>query len=199
MKNLLSLMLLCFCMFASNLKAQERALNEEDIKKLTPALLVIDIQNDYLPHMSETDRKSAMDTINKAIAIFHQKKLPVIRIYHHEAGYGPHPGSEGFEFPKSVLVSESDPKVIKHYPDAFNKTCLDSLLKQLGVNTLILCGLSATGCVLGTYFGGANHDYMTLMLKDGLISPDSEQTAVIREICAGLDYSGLKGMLSFKH
>ena len=69
----------------------------------------------------------------------------------------------------------------------------------MGVNIVILCGLSATGCVLGTYFGGMNHDYMTLMLKDGLISPDSEQTAVIREICAGLDYSGLKGILSFKH
>ena len=199
MKNLLTVTVICFCMFSSNLLAQERALNEEDIKKLSPALLVIDIQNDYLPHMSETDRKSAMDTINKAIVIFHQKKLPVIRIYHDEEGIGPHPGSEGFEYPKSVMVSMSDPKVIKHYPNAFNKTCLDSLLKQLGVNTLILCGLSATGCVLGTYFGGIDHDYTTLMLKDGLISPDSEQTAVISKISAGLDYSGLKSMLSYRH
>ena len=74
MKNLLALILLCFCMFPSNLKAQERTLNDEGIKKIVPALLVIDIQNEFLPFMSETDRKSAMDTINKAIAIFHEKK-----------------------------------------------------------------------------------------------------------------------------
>lgn len=123
----------------------------------------------------------------------------MIRIYHHDAEYGPHPGSEGFEFPKSVLISESDPKVIKHYPNAFTKTCLDSLLKQLGVNTVILCGLSATGCVLGTYFGGIDHDYMTFMLRDGLVSAKTEQTAVIREISAGLDYSALKNILSLKH
>ncbi len=198
MKNLLALILLCFCMFPSNLKAQERTLNDEGIKKIVPALLVIDIQNEFLPFMSETDRKSAMDTINKAIAIFHEKKLPVIRVYHHDIERGPHPGSEAFEFPKSVLITENDPKVIKHYANAFTKTCLDSLLKTLGVNTVFLCGLSATGCVLGTYFGGMDHDYLTLMLKDGLISPKTEQTAMIREICSGLNYGIVKTMLNRK-
>ncbi|MCX6242770.1 MAG: cysteine hydrolase [Bacteroidetes bacterium] len=198
MKNLLALILLCFCMFPSNLKAQERTLNDEGIKKIVPALLVIDIQNEFLPFMSETDRKSAMDTINKAIAIFHEKKLPVIRVYHHDIERGPHPGSEGFEFPKSVQITESDPRVIKHYANAFTKTCLDSLLKTLGVNTVFLCGLSATGCVLGTYFGGMDHDYLTLMLKDGLISPKTEQTAMIREICSGLNYGIVKTMLNRK-
>ncbi len=198
MKNLLALILLCFCMFPSNLKAQERTLNDEGIKKIVPALLVIDIQNEFLPFMSETDRKSAMDTINKAIAIFHEKKLPVIRVYHHDIERGPHPGSEGFEFPKSVQITENDPKVIKHYANAFTKTCLDSLLKTLGVNTVFLCGLSATGCVLGTYFGGMDHDYLTLMLKDGLISPKTEQTAMIREICSGLNYGIVKTMLNRK-
>lgn len=198
MKKLLCLILSGFCLYSANLKAQERSLNEEDIKKMNLALVVIDIQNAYLPYMSETDRNTAMDTINKAIEIFHRKKMPVVRVYHHEVEIGPHPGSEGFEFPKSVPVIESDPKVIKHYANAFTKTCLDSLLKTLGVNTVILCGLSATGCVLGTYFGGMDNDYMTLMLKDGLISPKSEQTAVIREITAGVDYRVLKIILGMK-
>ena len=122
----------------------------------------------------------------------------MIRVYHHDIERGPHPGSEGFEFPKSVQITENDPKVIKHYANAFTKTCLDSLLKTLGVNTVFLCGLSATGCVLGTYFGGMDHDYLTLMLKDGLISPKTEQTAMIREICSGLNYSVVKTMLNRK-
>jgi len=199
MKKLLCLILIGCCMYSSNIKAQEKTISgDEARKKIFPALIVIDIQNDYLPYMSETDRKSAMDTINKAIAIFHEKQLPVIRVYHHDVERGPQPGSEGFEFPKSVLISENDPKVIKHYSNAFTKTCLDSLLKALGANTVILCGLSATGCVLGTYFGGEDHDYISLMLKDGLISPKSEQTAVIREICSGLNFGVVKNMLNRK-
>ena len=199
MKNLLTIILLCCCMFSSNLKAQEKTISEEEARKtIFPALVVIDIQNEFLPYMSEADRKTAMDTINRAIALFHSKKLPVIRVYHHDTERGPHPGSEGFEFPKTVVISESDPKVIKHYPNAFTKTCLDSLLKAVGANTVILCGLSATGCVLGTYFGGVDHDYITLMLKDGLISPKTEQTAMIREICSGLNYGIVKTMLNRK-
>jgi nicotinamidase-related amidase len=186
-------------MFSSNLMAQEKTMSEDKPgKKIFPALVVIDIQNDYLPYMSEADRKTAMDTINKAIAIFHDKKLPVIRVYHHDVERGPHPGSEGFEFPKTILISESDPKVIKHYPNAFTKTCLDSLLKAVGANTVILCGLSATGCVLGTYFGGMDHDFKTIMLKDGLISPKTEHTAVIREICSGLNFGIVQNMLNRK-
>jgi nicotinamidase-related amidase len=97
-----------------------------------------------------------------------------------------------------VLVSESDPRVIKHYQDAFTKTCLDSLLKELKVNTVFLCGLSATGCVLGTYFGALDHDYRALMIREALISPKTEQTKMIRDICISMKYETLMAMLSRK-
>jgi len=198
MENFLRGLILCFCMFSSMLNAQEK--NPEDQQKISiqPALLVIDVQNDYLPYMSEGDKKSAMDTINLAISFFHEKRLPVIRIYHQSSDRGPQPGSAGFEFPKSVLVSESDPRVIKHYQDAFTKTCLDSLLKELKVNTVFLCGLSATGCVLGTYFGALDHDYRALMIREALISPKTEQTKMIRDICTSMKYETLMAMLSRK-
>jgi len=199
MKNLIVILMFCFCMFSSILNAQEKSSVSQLGKDIYPALLVIDLQNDYLPYMSEGDKKTAMDTINRAISVFHNKHLPVIRIYHQDVNRGPQPGSEGFEFPKSMEIADSDPKVIKHYQDAFAKTCLDSLLKELGVNTVFLCGLSATGCVLGTYFGALDHDYLTLMLKEGIISPKSEQTEMIREICRGMSFGSLKNMLNRKH
>ncbi len=198
MKNLTVTLVLCFCMICPMLKAQEKISAGQLGKEIYPALLVIDLQNDYLPHMSEGDKKTALDTINSAIALFHKNNLPVIRIYHHDVLRGPQPGTDGFEYPKSVAIADSDPKVIKQYQDAFAKTCLDSLLKVRGVNTVFLCGLSATGCVLGTYFGALDHDYLALMLREGLISPETKQTEMIRDICRTIGFGSVKNMLSRK-
>jgi len=198
MKNLTVTLVLCFCMTCSMLKAQEKISAGQLGKEIYPALLVIDLQNDYLPHMSEGDKKTALDTINSAIGLFHKNNLPVIRIYHHDVLRGPQPGTKGFEYPKSVAIAGSDPKVIKQYQDAFAKTCLDSLLKARGVNTVFLCGLSATGCVLGTYFGALDHDYLALMLREGLISPETKQTDMIREICRTISFGSVKNMLNRK-
>lgn len=192
-------MILWFSLISSLLTAQEEATVSEEQLKAAPALIVIDIQNGFLGYMSETDRQPVMENINKIITLFHKKQLPVIRVYHHDLKYGgPQPGSKEFEFPESVCISDKDPKVIKHYEDAFNKTCLDSLLRTLKVNAVFLCGLSATGCVLGTYYGSRNHDYYVFMVKDAILSPNIVHTDVIREICSGMSYDSIAAMLNRK-
>lgn len=45
-----------------------------------------------------------------------------------------------------------------------------------GINTLFLCGLSAVGCVLATYLGAVNYDYRVFMIKDAIMSHNSEYT-----------------------
>ena len=54
------------------------ALKAETMK---PALLVIDVQNEFLPGMSEHDKKTAFDYINGAIRRFHDKGFPANCIY----------------------------------------------------------------------------------------------------------------------
>jgi len=101
---------------------------------MKPALLVIDIQNEFLPNMSEQDKKTAFDYINGAIRRFHDKGFPVIRIYQ----AGPKPGSEAFEFPPSVLIKPEDPMIVKTYSNAFTKTGLEKLLKEKGCNMFFI-------------------------------------------------------------
>ena len=199
MTKIFTFLICCFWLLTSVLNTQGQESENQQRVKVSSALLVIDIQNDFLPYMSETDKKSAMEIINKTITIFHEKRLPVIRIYHQDLNYGgPQPGSHGFEFPETVCIDNNDPKVIKHYENAFTKTCLDSLLRELGVNTVFLCGLSATGCVLGTYFGSRDHDYFVFIVKDGIISPKTEQTDMIREICSSMNFDSISSMLNRK-
>lgn len=101
---------------------------------MKPALIVIGVQNESLPCISELDVKPA-------------------------------PDSPGFQFMPSVTVLEDDPKVLKNYPGAFKKTELEKLLRDQGINTLLLCGLSSTGCVLATCHGALDLDYDVFMVK----------------------------------
>lgn len=141
-----------------------------------PALLVIDIQNAFLPMVPDAERESAMANINYYISLFRAHGYPVILVYHHGQEYGVNPGTEIFEFPESVLIKPDDPRVIKTYGDGFNKTDLDKVLKDLGCNTLFLTGLSAVGCVLATHIGAMNHDYRAFLVKDAIMSHNSEYT-----------------------
>jgi len=85
--------------------------------------------------------------------------------------------------------------VIKNYPDAFNKTELDKRLKDMGCNTVFLCGLSAVGCVLATYNGALNRDYQVFMAKDALISHDAALTNAVQDFCQTIDFHALKLLL----
>jgi nicotinamidase-related amidase len=163
--------------------------------KMKPALLVIDIQNAYLPYMSEQDKKTGLEVINYVISLFRDNGFPVIRVYHTDPKQGPKPGTAAFEFPRSTAIKKDDPQVIKNYPNAFKKTELNKILQDQGCNTLFLCGLSATGCVLATYHGGLDLDYNTFLVKDSLISPDADLTKAVQEICQTIGYGTLKLLL----
>ncbi len=39
-------------------------------------------------------------------------------------------GTELFEYPSSVLIKDEDAKVIKTYPNGFNKTDLDKIIQR---------------------------------------------------------------------
>ncbi len=164
-------------------------------KPLRPALLVIDIQNAYLPMMSTEGKDMALYMINGAIELFRENGFPVIRVHHTDPGYGPKPGTKEFEFPESVLVKPEDAQVVKNYPSAFKKTDLDKILKEKGCNAVFLCGLSAVGCVLATYFGANDLDYDTFMIQNALLSPKAEYTRVVQEFCDSVGYMALKVML----
>jgi len=150
--------------------------------RANPALLVIDIQNAYLPLMAEQDKKMGMEMINHLINLFRKHQLPIIRVYHTDPKIGPPPGSQEFEYPKTVTIKDEDVKIIKNYPSAFKKTELDKVLKEKGVNALFLCGLSSVGCVIATFHGAMDLDYNVWLVEDALIGPEAEKTKAIQQI-----------------
>jgi nicotinamidase-related amidase len=191
-KLFLMLLLTAFSVSLFSQDKKETAPNPE----MKPALVVIDIQNKYLPYMSD-DRDKVLETINWAIFVAREYKIPVIRVYHTDPNWGPKPGTEEFEFPKTVKINDDDPKVIKNFGNGFKKTDLDNILKEKGINALFLCGLSATGCVLATYHGAMDNDYDVFMLQEAIISQDKDLTKAVEKICQSVTLDTFNFMMKY--
>ena len=144
-----------------------------------------------------SDKDKALEMINWALYVAREYNIPVIRIYHTDPQWGPAPGTEEFEFPATVKIKDDDPKVIKNYADGFKKTDLEKILKEKGINTLFLCGLSATGCVLATYHGAKNLEYDVFLLQDAIISHDQQLTESVEKICESVSLDTYNFMMNF--
>ena len=173
--------------------SQEKETNNADTGR--PALVIIDIQNQYLSMVPEREKNIAFYFINEYIKLFREKGLPVIRVYHTSQDLNPHPDSIGFQYPDNILIEPDDPMIIKHYTNSFKKTELDKMLKERNCNTLFLCGLSSVACVIATYFGAKDLDYNVFLLKNAIMSHNSTYTENIEIMFEAVGHDAVKYIL----
>ncbi len=183
--------ILCACL-AAGVPAARAA--DVAASELRPALLVIDVQNVWLPRMSEQDRSQAPDEINKAVSLFREFGYPVVFVYHSDEQRGPAVGTEPFEFAPTVAVGEDDLRIVKAEPSAFTRTELERLLLERDCNLVFISGLSATGCVLATYYGAMEREFKVVLVKDALLSSNSSHTDMIEEICYSMANDDIRKM-----
>lgn len=123
-----------------------------------PALIVIDLQNDYFPggafplHNAEETLSCVFNAILRA----RQQGIPVIYVQHvadSSQGLAPffNPGTHGVAILAEILDAAPDtPIVVKHFADSFEQTTLHETLQSLKVNELLLCGMMTQNCVTHT-------------------------------------------------
>jgi len=186
------LLLACLIFTFVSLNAQK---TNKDSKKVKPVLIVMDIQNEYIPWMDQEEAELGLQYINAYIELFRTYKLPVITVYHQNKEGKPHQDSLDFQFPETINILPDDPKVIKNYPSAFTKTNLHDIIEKEGGNTLFICGLSAKGCALATYMAANDYEYEAFLVKNAIISDNSEQTDQIEEIFGAVNYGIVKVLL----
>ena len=193
MKKITIIITILFTIVSGNLFSQDG--QEQTKTQIKPALLIIDIQNVYLGMVPEREKEIGMYFINGLIELFRSNDYPIIRIYHLDNESGPKPDTELFEYPASVLIKDEDVRVIKTYPNSFNKTDLDKILREQGSNTIFLCGFSAVGCVLSTWVGAQDKDYNAFMVKDAIMSHDPDYTNHVEEMFNAVGYDAVKLIL----
>jgi nicotinamidase-related amidase len=164
---------------------------------MKPALLVVDIQNVWLDgnkDLKESVEKRT-DVINDAIAWFRRNKLPIVVVYHEDKEMGAVPGTNPFEFPKTIRIKGSDTKVTKRYPNAFAKTGLEATLREDGCDAVAIVGLSASGCVLGTFFGALDCDLKPYLVHGGVASHIEDHVRFAEDICDTVKVNALDQLL----
>ena len=72
------------------------------------------------------------------------------------------------EIMPEVAPGDREIVVVKQYASAFFGTSLAATLRTLGVDTLIITGVSTSGCVRATAVDALQHGYRVLVPRDGV-------------------------------
>jgi ureidoacrylate peracid hydrolase len=93
-------------------------------------------------------------------------------------------GSWAASIVSELTVADGDLRVDKYRMSGFVDTPLDSILRNLRVDTLLFGGVNADQCVLATLMDAANLGYDVVMLEDavGTTSPDFCMDATVYNV-----------------
>lgn len=161
--------------------------------KTGDALLIIDIQNDFLPggSLAVSGGEEVIPVINRCIAEFRRRGNPIFATRDwHPANHssfvqqgGPWPehcvaGTHGAEFPASLLLPETTP-IFSTGADrdnpgysGFEATDLKMQLDRAGVKRLFVAGLATDYCVLNTVLDALKLGYPVFLMKDAIRAVD---------------------------
>ena len=125
------------------------------------ALLVIDVQKAFFTDnpVRAADLNNAAEYINAAIDLFRKKNLPIVCVQHMNSEDNLVPGQPGFDVPDILNILPGDVHIHKTYGNSFTKTPLAETLRKMGVDTVVVTGFAAEGCVLATVRGAEDYRF----------------------------------------
>ena len=149
------------------------------------ALLVMDYQAGILDRLD--DAEPLLSCAADAIAVVRGRggQIGYVRVAFDDADYDAVPPHSRFASIGQEMHSDSpataihdrvapepgDITVRKTRVGAFSTTDLDQQLRDRGITTLILAGISTSGVVLSTVRDAADRDYQVFVLADGCADP----------------------------
>jgi nicotinamidase-related amidase len=122
---------------------------------MKPALIIIDIQNDYFPggKMELEGSPAASLEAAKLLQAFRRKGLPLVHIQHVSNRPGATfflPDTEGVNIHASVAPRPGESVLQKHFPNSFRGTTLLEHVRELGADHLVIAGMMTHMCVDAT-------------------------------------------------
>ncbi len=147
------------------------------IDKKKAAVVIMDFQSFIVANYAG-DPEAVVRNAARALDGARKAGVPVIYIV---AGQLIDNGAEGSEVHPGVAPQPGDKIIPKRKVGAFSTTSLDVHLRQEGRDTIVLMGVSTSGCVLSTVRWGADVNYNVVVISDGCDDTDPEVHRVLTE------------------
>ncbi|TPX15601.1 uncharacterized protein E0L32_004299 [Thyridium curvatum] len=182
-----------------------------------PALLIIDVCKAYwdasspLSLLGNPDAEQAPDSMRKLVKAARAAKIPVV--WSQVEYTQPDMADAGLFWHKAKVLdvwkkgdtrglaacleglepADGDAVVVKKYASAFFGTTLASTLQVMNVDTLVICGVSTSGCVRATTLDAMQHGFRPMVVasacgdrtpeiqKANLFDLDSKYADVVSE------------------
>jgi len=165
---------------------------EVTVQPRTTALIVVDMQNDFVKRGGALVVETAAATIpaiQRLLALARAKGMKVFFTQDtHEEGdiefpiWGPHVlrGTWGWQIVDELAPRPGERVIEKLRYDGFFGTPLDHELRLAGIQSVIVCGTVANICVLHTAGSAALRGYRVVLLIDAIsaITPFDQQAAI---------------------
>lgn len=87
------------------------------------------------------------------------RKVPALRLFERGGPLG--------AFPPTLTPAPGEVTITKQYASAFFGTPLASLLAAQGVDTLLITGVSTSGCVRASALDACQHGFLPFVVRDG--------------------------------
>ena len=146
------------------------------------ALLVIDIQKDYFPG----GKYPLVEPLAAA-----QKAYMLLQCFREHGPQGAHhihiqhislkpdaaffiKGDSGSDIHDSAAHFEGEPIVYKHYPNSFRETNLLEMLKEWGIERVVIAGMMSHMCVDATSRAASDLGFKVIVAEDACATRDLE-------------------------
>ena len=147
------------------------------------AIVVVDIQNDYLPggKYELVGIHKAAENAARVIEAARQKGDRVIHVQHifpsQDAPFFT-PDSEGSKINPVVTPRDGETVVVKNHPNSFLKTELREILDADGIEDVVVVGAMSHMCIDATTRAASDFGYKTTVVQDACATRDLEHEGI---------------------
>jgi nicotinamidase-related amidase len=83
-------------------------------------------------------------------------------------------GTWGAQIIDELKPKDSEHLIVKKGFGGFSNTPLDTVLRNMGVTTCVVCGVTTCVCVSTTIRGGVEYNYRMILVRDGVAEVDRD-------------------------
>ena len=147
-----------------------------------PALVLVDLIRGFTDPSCPLGSESAsvLEANQKILAVFRRHQLPIFftTVTYSTADQARilrrrlpalevlTPGSAWVEVDPVLLRQPAEPLIVRLWPSGFFRTDLAAQLQEAGADSLVVTGLTTSGCVRATALDGLQHEYSVVIPRE---------------------------------